>query len=245
MLTDACSLSEETATTLCNAVLERELLNLGKPAADGPLHFEEDWQLNQFWYSDKTAAFILAKAVVQLSSDSGKIACLSCPTLFRELVSLMCHSNAVFAFPNFHFYDYRDLLALPSVFGASFDIVVADPLLLSDECLTRVAEAISYIAKKGAKVLLCILATLWRRPRERFWDYKSRSFSPSTRRIWRMSSSAFQTLTSIHYCCDLSSVLDDDVAFVEDHRFIDSCRPGPDNGVTADEEDDCMAVVEG
>lgn len=56
---------------------------------------------------------------------------------------------------NFIFYDYKEPLNLPpdKLEKNSFDLVVADPPFLSDECLGKVAETIRYLAKN--KVLLC------------------------------------------------------------------------------------------
>lgn len=47
--------------------------------------FAEDWALSQFWYSKETAKLV-AEEVVE-KSDGGRlpIACVACPSLFREL----------------------------------------------------------------------------------------------------------------------------------------------------------------
>ncbi len=50
--------------------------------------FKEDWALSQFWYS-KDTAHRLAEEVVQ-KSQGGRIACVACPSLFRELKVRMC-----------------------------------------------------------------------------------------------------------------------------------------------------------
>ena len=55
---------------------------------------------------------------------------------------------------SFIFYNYNDPLNLPSTIKEiNFDIVVADPPFLSEECLTKVANTIKLITKK--KILLC------------------------------------------------------------------------------------------
>lgn len=54
----------------------------------------------------------------------------------------------------FIFYDYNEPLSLPSgVAPRSFDIVLADPPYLSEECLNKVAKTIKYLTR--GKVLLC------------------------------------------------------------------------------------------
>lgn len=55
---------------------------------------------------------------------------------------------------DFVFYDYNEPLSLEgSVAPQSFDVVLADPPYLSNECLEKVAKTIKYLSK--GKVLLC------------------------------------------------------------------------------------------
>lgn len=55
---------------------------------------------------------------------------------------------------DFIFYDYKEPLSFEaSVAPQSFDIVLADPPYLSEECLSKVAKTIKYLSK--GKVLLC------------------------------------------------------------------------------------------
>merc|ERR1719379_991436 len=48
-------------------------------------HVTEDWQLSQFWYTDATAAS-LAKEALTAAGDRGRVACVSCPTLYKAIV---------------------------------------------------------------------------------------------------------------------------------------------------------------
>jgi len=48
-------------------------------------HVSEDWQLSQFWYTESTAAS-LAKEALAAAGDQGRIACVSCPTLYKAIV---------------------------------------------------------------------------------------------------------------------------------------------------------------
>ena len=62
----------------------------------------------------------------------------------------------VFGVDRFVPYDYRRPLELSSLEAHSFDVILADPPFLSEECLTKTSETIRYLAKEsGAKILLC------------------------------------------------------------------------------------------
>uniref|UniRef100_A0A1A7WU68 EEF1A lysine methyltransferase 1 n=1 Tax=Iconisemion striatum TaxID=60296 RepID=A0A1A7WU68_9TELE len=127
---------------------------------------EEDWRMSQFWYSDDTAAR-LAEEVIREAGEGGRIACVSSPSVYQKLKQgVMAGSERVYASvfeydrrfatygEDFVFYDYNEPLALPpSVAQQSFDIVLADPPYLSEECLRKVAQTIQYLSK--GKVLLC------------------------------------------------------------------------------------------
>ena len=54
----------------------------------------------------------------------------------------------------FVFYDYNEPLSLPEkLVEHSFDMVVADPPFISEECLRKMAQTVSFLAK--GKILLC------------------------------------------------------------------------------------------
>ncbi|KAI9558977.1 hypothetical protein GHT06_015766 [Daphnia sinensis] len=123
---------------------------------------EEDWQLSQFWYDDHTSA-VLAKEALRLAGPEGKIACISCPTLYKELRKLKPASVKAQLFEydarfsvygdDFTFYDYRSPLEVPKDLGSSFEVVVADPPFLSEECLTKTAVTMRYLSK--GPLILC------------------------------------------------------------------------------------------
>ena len=54
---------------------------------------------------------------------------------------------------DFQFYDYKEPLDLPLDLKQSFDIVIADPPFLSEECLCKTAVTVKFLAKE--KILLC------------------------------------------------------------------------------------------
>ncbi|KAM8749917.1 EEF1A lysine methyltransferase 1 [Acanthopagrus schlegelii] len=127
---------------------------------------EEDWRMSQFWYSDETAAK-LAEEVIREAGEGGRIACVSAPSVYQKLKqgvvdgsdrvsSVVLEYDRRFAAygDDFIFYDYNEPLSFAaSVAPQSFDIVLADPPYLSEECLSKVAQTIKYLSK--GKVLLC------------------------------------------------------------------------------------------
>lgn len=96
-----------------------------------------------------------------------RIACLSAPSVYQKLKQgVVDGSDRVSAVvleydrrfasygEDFVFYDYnKPLSLLDSVSPHSFDIVLADPPYLSEECLSKVTQTIKYLSK--GKVLLC------------------------------------------------------------------------------------------
>lgn len=153
---------------------------------------EEDWRMSQFWYSDETA-LRLAEELVREAGDGGRIACVSAPSVYQKLKQeVVSGSDSVSAVvleydrrfsrygQDFVFYDYNEPLKLPtSVTPQSFDIVLADPPYLSQECLTKVAQTVRFLSK--GKVLLCTGAIMENLARE-LLDLKMCSFLPQHNR---------------------------------------------------------------
>ncbi|XP_063088562.1 EEF1A lysine methyltransferase 1 isoform X2 [Cavia porcellus] len=137
-----------------------------EPNGDGKYHvgiIEENWQLSQFWYSQETA-LRLAQEAVTAAGDNGRIACVSAPSVYQALRELHRDgiSASIFEYDrrfavygeDFVFYDYNNPLDLPNNIPAhSFDIVIADPPYLSEECLQKTSETIKYLTR--GKILLC------------------------------------------------------------------------------------------
>ncbi|XP_071990379.1 EEF1A lysine methyltransferase 1 isoform X1 [Engystomops pustulosus] len=129
---------------------------------------EEDWQLSQFWYSDDTA-LSLAREAMAASGKNGRIACVSAPSVYQKLKGLVADDMTVCLLEydrrfsvygdDFIFYDYNKPLELPErLLQHSFDLVLADPPYLSEECLHKTAETIHYLTKE--KILLCTGAVM-------------------------------------------------------------------------------------
>lgn len=130
-------------------------------------NFKENWQLSQFWYDDRTAEY-LAKEAFAASGENGKICCLSSPTAFRKMKKLKPSGSILKLLEfdrrfesfgeDFLFYDYNDPLNLPAEWEHYFDVVVADPPFLSEECLTKTSQSIKYLTKN--KIILCVGAVM-------------------------------------------------------------------------------------
>lgn len=153
---------------------------------------QEDWRMSQFWYSDETAAR-LAEELVREAGEGGRIACVSAPSVYQKLKQgVVAGSDRVSAVvleydrrfavygDDFVFYDYKDPLRLPAgVAAASFDVVLADPPYLSQECLSKVAQTVRYLSR--GKVLLCTGAVMEASARE-LLDVKMCRFLPQHNR---------------------------------------------------------------
>uniref|UniRef100_A0A8D0HCH7 EEF1A lysine methyltransferase 1 n=1 Tax=Sphenodon punctatus TaxID=8508 RepID=A0A8D0HCH7_SPHPU len=124
---------------------------------------EENWQLSQFWYDNETASR-LADEAVMAAGRGGRIACVSAPSVYQKLKekdgkdfsAYILEYDKRFAIygEEFFFYDYNDPLNFPENLAPhSFDIVIADPPYLSEECLRKTAGTIKYLTK--GKILLC------------------------------------------------------------------------------------------
>ncbi|XP_055100178.2 EEF1A lysine methyltransferase 1 isoform X1 [Symphalangus syndactylus] len=124
---------------------------------------EENWQLSQFWYSQETALRLAQEAIAAVG-EGGRIACVSAPSVYQKLRELCRENFSIYIFEydkrfamygeEFIFYDYNNPLDLPEKIAAhSFDIVIADPPYLSEECLRKTSETIKYLTR--GKILLC------------------------------------------------------------------------------------------
>ncbi|XP_043260700.1 EEF1A lysine methyltransferase 1 [Colletes gigas] len=137
---------------------------LGYQSTD--VSFDENWQLSQFWYNDETTDN-LAKGTINSTETNGKIALISCPTLYSKLKK-KCSDRQVTLFEyderfkvfgsDFIPYNYKFPLDVPRDMSGSYDLVIADPPFLSDECLTKTALTIKFLAKRN--IVLCTGAVM-------------------------------------------------------------------------------------
>ncbi|XP_014216927.1 EEF1A lysine methyltransferase 1 [Copidosoma floridanum] len=128
---------------------------------DFEVEFEENWQLSQFWYDEKTVE-TMTKGIVKCTENHARIGLISCPTLYKALIKIAGNRQVkIFEFDerfsvfgsDFILYDYKNPLNVPDDLHESFDLVVCDPPFLSEECLTNVASTIKLLTKKN--VILC------------------------------------------------------------------------------------------
>ncbi|XP_037793081.1 EEF1A lysine methyltransferase 1-like [Penaeus monodon] len=128
-----------------------------------PDTFEEDWNMSQFWYAAETSN-CLAEECLRLAGNNGTIACVSSPTLYRTLRGMdhncklrVLEYDTRFAVykEDFVLYDFKNPLAVPRDLRQEFDVVVADPPYLDEDCLAKMAITIKYLMKTDAKLILC------------------------------------------------------------------------------------------
>lgn len=120
-------------------------------------------------HSDSSHVLVLNNISV-MSIVTFRIACISAPSVYQKLKQLesenehgsQCVAVVLLEFDRrfaaygkeFIFYDYNNPLFLPEdVLPQSFDIVIADPPYLSEECLSKVALTVKHLTK--SKILLC------------------------------------------------------------------------------------------
>jgi len=110
-----------------------------------------------------------------------KIACISCPTLFKTLHNYLKDLKSHPDFRNlneetskqieiklfeydkrfelyghdFQFYDYKEPLGVNQTFEKYFDLVIADPPFLSDECQIKTGMTIRKVGKDNMKLIIC------------------------------------------------------------------------------------------
>lgn len=145
---------------------ERELKCSTEHDAVLKVSFEEDWQLSQFWYDEQTTD-LLVKGALNSTQPDGRIALISCPTLYGKLKQ-NCGERQVTLFEyddrfkiygsDFVPYNYKYPLDLPRGMSGRFDLVIADPPFLSEECLTKTALTIKFLSKRD--IVLCTGAVM-------------------------------------------------------------------------------------
>lgn len=133
----------------------------------------ENWNLSQFWYDRETAETVAREVHALCTSidDSPSVACISCPTLYAYLkkmhpnlsVQLLEYDNRFKQYGNeFTFYDYNQPEELPSSMKHAYRIIVADPPYLSQECLEKVAQTVSFLLLPGEHYLLLLTGDVQR-----------------------------------------------------------------------------------
>lgn len=122
--------------------------------------FTEDWNASQFWYSDETAAK-LAEQLLDGATDETCIAVVSAPSSFIQLknlvtsgkcdcrpqITLLEYDERFSVFREFISYDFEHPIKLPSELKGKFDRIICDPPFLSQDCQTKAALTVRWLAK--------------------------------------------------------------------------------------------------
>ncbi|XP_017857279.1 PREDICTED: protein-lysine N-methyltransferase CG9154 [Drosophila arizonae] len=144
---------------------EEEQRMINKTGKDA--HFEEDWQLSQFWYSEKTKQAIgaaVAKIVQEHNTPDFRIALLSCPSLYatvkdvHEQVNIFEYDQRFAAYgTDFVHYDFNEVSADYLVeYHKCYDLIIADPPFLSEDCMTKMSRIILSLQRnRASKVVFC------------------------------------------------------------------------------------------
>ncbi|KAF2176388.1 hypothetical protein K469DRAFT_723235 [Zopfia rhizophila CBS 207.26] len=125
--------------------------------------FTEDWNASQFWYNDETAT-TLAQNLLEDATDDTRIAVVSAPSVFIQLknifssgdfpcrpkVTLLEFDERFAVFKEFVQYDFEQPVRLPSELKCSFDRIICDPPFLSQDCQTKAALTVRWLAKSWA-----------------------------------------------------------------------------------------------
>lgn len=73
----------------------------------------------------------------------------------EENITLLEFDRRFATFTNFHFWDYNEPLKLPPELKNKFDVIVADPPFLSEDCFVKTCMAIKYLGVENGKVMFC------------------------------------------------------------------------------------------
>eukprot|EP00210_Caulerpa_lentillifera_P003072 g2934.t1 len=153
-------LSEEASAALIEVFTSAT--HHGEPCKDAT-DFTEDWRLSQFWYTEETADVLCSEIESQL--NEGSVACVSCPTIFRRLITrcsrlkrtLFEYDRRFSSLENFVFYDYNEPQEVPEEYHHDFDVVIADPPYLSEECLTKTLDTVQLLLKNRIESRIYLL----------------------------------------------------------------------------------------
>lgn len=138
--------------------------------------FTEDWNASQFWYTDSTATS-LAKQLLENCTPETRICVLSAPSVFLQLKNLLNEwpegkvrpaqitllefdtRFGVFGKGEFQFYDFKFPTKLPAELRGVFDVIIIDPPFLSEDCQTKTALTVRWLARswerEGLKLIAC------------------------------------------------------------------------------------------
>ncbi|KAF2169594.1 hypothetical protein M409DRAFT_52125 [Zasmidium cellare ATCC 36951] len=136
-----------------------------KATGDGKLSmdlFGEDWNVSQFWYTESTAN-LLARQLLKGCTKDSAIAVVSAPSAYVALRNILADQDPTttpqlclleydrrfeVVGSDFQFYDFQQPLRLPNELKGKFDRIICDPPFLSEDCQTKAALTVRFLAKK-------------------------------------------------------------------------------------------------
>ncbi|GAB7361240.1 hypothetical protein MBLNU230_g1301t1 [Neophaeotheca triangularis] len=122
--------------------------------------FTEDWNASQFWYTDDTA-YQLAQEILRTADIDSCIACVSAPSVYIQIRNILSEEKSIVTpkvflleydkrfevfKEDFVPYDFQQPLKLPPELKGKCTHVILDPPFLSDDCQTKAALTIRYLA---------------------------------------------------------------------------------------------------
>ncbi|CAL4145393.1 unnamed protein product, partial [Meganyctiphanes norvegica] len=162
---DSPALTNETMSALLEYYKEQqERENKLQEIASGiiPDSFEEDWSMSKFSHANHKGLKILLECTTSSTTyvkinEIRNTWCTSVNEMdFEKKVKVLEYDTRFAVYKeDFVFYDFKSPINVPQELREGFDVVVADPPYLSDECLTKTAITVKYIAKSDAKIILC------------------------------------------------------------------------------------------
>ncbi|KAK5126255.1 hypothetical protein LTR85_010490 [Meristemomyces frigidus] len=123
--------------------------------------FGEDWNISQFWYTDDTARTLARQLLDGVKADSC-IAIVSAPSVYIALRNILSEDDSIVKprlclleydkrfevlGTDFVFYDFQQPLRLPQELKGKFDRIICDPPFLSDDCQTKTALTVRFLAR--------------------------------------------------------------------------------------------------
>lgn len=126
-------------------------------------------QLSQFWYDEETKNTLstLCRRIVEEEKwdlSTTRIGLLSCPSAYAGIRSVGAETY-IFEYDqrfsnygaSFVHYDYNEALkdGVLDEYRGFFDIIIADPPFLAEECIEKMGSIVRKFGKERAKVVLC------------------------------------------------------------------------------------------
>jgi EEF1A lysine methyltransferase 1 len=126
-------------------------------------NFRENWQLSQFWYSEKTIeqiSNIIQSIDDQMFGSKAKVTFISTPSVFMRhhkglLLEFDERFNVATENKKFIKYDYNQ--PLNADIPQESDITVIDPPFLSEECMTKTLQTVNHL---NSKVIIVCTGTV-------------------------------------------------------------------------------------